>query len=71
MICNNCDKDLAQCTCPDLEERFKGLQKSKYVRLGIEYQARILAHIEELKKQNEGHNERGTRPGDGTQSFAD
>lgn len=50
MICTKCNLNLAKCSCPDLEERFRALQKTPYLSIGIEYQARILAHIEERKK---------------------
>lgn len=57
MICTECNLDLAKCTCPDLEKRFREIQKSPYISIGIEYQCLILAHIEELKK-HENHKPR-------------
>ena len=50
MTCIKCDKDLAKCICPDLEERFTKIQESKLVVIGLNYQARILAHIHKRKK---------------------
>ncbi len=55
MKCWECDKDLDQCICPDLAEHFKAILRHlkglRYVYMGAEYQSRILARIEELKKQ--------------------
>jgi hypothetical protein len=53
MICLHCDNDLAECTCDDLEERFKKIQSSEFIVIGLEYQAKILAHIHNRKKQKE------------------
>ena len=52
MICNKCDKDLAECICPDLEERFNNILKSKFLFVGEEYQERIRAQIERNKQSH-------------------
>jgi hypothetical protein len=45
MICCNCDKDLAACTCPDLKERFERILKSEHLIIGDVYQRRIREQI--------------------------
>lgn len=49
MICVKCDKDLARCTCDDLEERFNQILASPYVLIGAEYQQSIRDHIQQRK----------------------
>jgi len=51
MICSKCDKDLAECDCPDLHERFESILKVPQLHIGQEYQARIRANIEKKKKE--------------------
>ncbi len=53
MFCIQCNQNLDKCTCPDLEERFHNIQQIPQVRIGLEYQTRILAHIHQRKKEKE------------------
>lgn len=52
MICGKCDHDLAECSCPDLEERFDAILKIKTLHVGEEYQARIRANIEKRRVEH-------------------
>ena len=51
MICIKCDKDLAACICPDLEERFERISKSDYLFIGEDYKKRIREQIERNKRE--------------------
>jgi hypothetical protein len=37
MWCCQCDKELSQCTCPDLKERLERISKSPYINIGKDY----------------------------------
>lgn len=49
MICVKCDNDLAECTCADLEERFKKILACEHIAIGADYAARIVQNIERRK----------------------
>ena len=49
MICRKCDKDLANCFCDDMPERFESVKQSPYIALGSEYLARLEAQAEKVR----------------------
>lgn len=36
MYCMKCNKNIINCTCPDIEERLKSLQKNPVISIAIE-----------------------------------
>jgi hypothetical protein len=52
MTCVKCDKDLAKCLCPDLEERFLSLCRNGFLAIGEDYAQRIKKQIERNKQHN-------------------
>lgn len=53
VICVKCDKDLADCTCPDLKERFESILRSEFIYIGPEYEQRIRQQIERERSESE------------------
>lgn len=51
MICKKCDQDLADCTCPDLKERYERIVKMEFLFIGPEYRKRIEARIAQNEKE--------------------
>jgi len=55
MICIECNKDLEECECPDLKDRFQKILNSGFIYVGGEYQLRIQENIrrQEQRRQAE------------------
>lgn len=49
MICMRCDRDLADCKCPDREEQWNAISNSQHVHFGKDYRQRIQASIDKAK----------------------
>lgn len=50
MICNKCDKDMAECTCADAPERIRSVLACEYVYIGSEYRQRLEKHAKEVEQ---------------------
>lgn len=50
MFCTVCQKDLAHCTCPDLEERVNRLTKNPTLKIDPEYEQRIRDYVAQQEK---------------------
>ena len=63
MFCGKCDKDFAQCECPDMPERWASIKTSQHLFVGPEYAARIQGNADrilqarERAKEEKGHAE--------------
>lgn len=54
MFCLKCQKDLADCVCPDLKERLAAIGASPHILLGADY-------TEKIRKQAERNKVEGVR----------
>lgn len=51
MFCVKCQRDAAECICPDREERLKKLMQSPNLYIGADYRKRIKEDIEKKKDE--------------------
>lgn len=53
MFCIKCDKDLADCECPDMPERLQDVLNCGLIAFGEDYLRRLLRRAEEIKGKRE------------------
>lgn len=51
MFCCKCNNDLADCTCPDLQERLEKLKECKNLFIGGDYMKRIEKQADNPEKK--------------------
>jgi hypothetical protein len=51
MTCIKCDKDIAECTCPDAAERIREILS--VVVFSEDYARRVVRHLNELEGQQQ------------------
>lgn len=51
MWCAQCQNELSECTCKDLQERLDRLSKSPFVHIGGEYKQKLDERAKQNKEQ--------------------